>query len=85
MSKNTASDKFRRVNVDALDEDNYEDEDLGNEAGPDVAARAKEVGCAAQGEGGGWGMGWGRRWGEEREGVQWGQRNRGKKKERREF
>lgn len=26
MSKNTASNKFRKVNVDAFDEDNYEDE-----------------------------------------------------------
>jgi hypothetical protein len=42
MSKNTASDKFRRVNVDALDEDNYQDEDV-VESGPDVATRAKEV------------------------------------------
>jgi hypothetical protein len=27
MSKNTASNKFREVNVDKFDEDNYEDEE----------------------------------------------------------
>lgn len=39
MSKNTRADKFRRVNVDDYDENNYVDEEEGgeNQLGPDEA------------------------------------------------
>ena len=43
MSKNTSSAKFRKVNVDAFDEDNYEDEDV--QAGDDSVAKSVEAEC----------------------------------------
>eukprot|EP00041_Stephanoeca_diplocostata_P006107 m.75638 g.75638 ORF g.75638 m.75638 type:complete len:154 (-) comp16180_c0_seq1:284-745(-) len=45
MSKNTSDDKFRRINVDAYDEENYVEDEFSGEAVTEADISAKESKC----------------------------------------